>query len=541
MLYQRAIAGSPLSCICAASASLVFLTGEKKTLLETFSRGVWSVCGCFFLFLAMLVGVSTSEAQQLSIFQECDDCPEMVAIPAGSFLMGSPEDEPGSFAWERPRHTVNIRAFAIGRTEVTFGQWLACLRDEGCSRSPGEIPGLDFPVVRIDWNDAQEYVQWLSAKTGNQYRLPSESEWEYAARAGATGRFNTGDCITTQQANFDGSNPAAGCPQGVSLSGSTLVRSFPANAFGLYDTHGNVIEWVQDCWNNDYTGAPSDGSPWMTGFFNCTTAVLRGGSFESEGANVRLAFRAWLDRSIFADNLGFRVARVLDAGETPPPVDPVPLAPSPSLTSSDGVFKGSFEDSVSLEFSANNDQELLDWLVLERSEPSGTSGWFFGDPEIFPAHAGQPDEYVAADFNSTGDTGTISLWLVSPVIEFSSDSTVSFWTRSLDSSAFPDRLEVRACTGDSCGFIESGADAVGDFTVPLATINRELQANIDQTGISGYPNDWTRFEFGPAEGLPTSGTGRLAFRYFVVDAGLNGSNSLYIGLDTIRIRGKRVN
>ena len=188
-------------------------------------------------------------------FQDCLDCPTMLLIPGGTFTQGSPPDEPESNDDERPQHTVNVPAFALGQTEVTFDEWDACVADGGCSHNPDDEGWGrgDRPVINVSWNDAQEYVAWLSAETGEDYRLPSESEWEYATRAGTTGRFNTGDCITTDQANFDGRFPAQGCPTGIDRNQTLPVASFAPNAFGLYDTHGNVWEWVQDCWNASYT------------------------------------------------------------------------------------------------------------------------------------------------------------------------------------------------------------------------------------------------------------------------------------------------
>ncbi|QKK03982.1 MAG: formylglycine-generating enzyme family protein [Pseudomonadota bacterium] len=243
------------------------------------------------------------------VFSDCTDCPTMVIIPAGSFTQGSPPDEPQSYSDERPQHTVNVPAFAMGQHEVTFDEWDACVADGGCTHTPDDQGWGrgDRPVIAVNWNDAQQYVTWLSNKTGHTYRLPSESEWEYATRAGTTGRFNTGDCITTDQANFYGPDPAQGCPSG-EYRGQTLpVGSFAPNAFGLYDTHGNVWEWVQDCWNGSYEGAPTDGSAWMSG--DCSRAVLRGGSWSYDGRDVRSANRHWSPRGFRYGSLGFRVAR----------------------------------------------------------------------------------------------------------------------------------------------------------------------------------------------------------------------------------------
>ena len=245
-------------------------------------------------------------------FQDCPDCPIMVIIPAGSFVQGSPASEPQSLNRERPQRTVNVPAFALGETPVTFDQWDACVADGGCTHNPGDMGWGrgNRPVINVSWHDAQEYVDWLSVKTGRDYRLPSESEWEYATRAGTTGRFNTGDCITTAQANFDGFSPAQGCPSGIYRGQTTPVGSFEPNAFGLYDTHGNVWDWVQDCWNDSYNGAPTDGSAWMTG--DCNSAVLRGGSFLLGGSWARSASRILNSRDFRRSSNGIRVATSLD-------------------------------------------------------------------------------------------------------------------------------------------------------------------------------------------------------------------------------------
>ncbi len=245
-------------------------------------------------------------------FQDCDDCPTMVMIPSGTFVQGSPATEPESMPTERPQREVGVPAFAMGQTAVTFDEWEACVNDLGCTHNPGDQAwGRDSrPVINVSWDDAQEYVTWLSIKTGQDYRLPSESEWEYATRARTIGRFNTGDCITTEQANFNGTVPAKGCPVGIFRDQTEPVGSFSRNAFGLYDTHGNVSEWVQDCANLDYNGAPTDGSAWMSGF--CDFAVLRGGSWGNHGHQVRSASRNESNRDTRFINAGFRVARSVE-------------------------------------------------------------------------------------------------------------------------------------------------------------------------------------------------------------------------------------
>ena len=245
------------------------------------------------------------------VFQDCPDCPEMVVIPAGSFQMGSPSNEPQRDGDEGPQRRVTIPAFAMAKTEVTFNEWNACVADGSCSHRPGDQGWGrgNRPVINVSWNDAQEYVRWLSRTTGEEYRLPSESAWEYAARAGTTTRFNTGNCISTDQANFDGNFPPSGCSKGQYRKRTVAVGSFPGNAFGLHDMHGNVWEWVQDCWNDSYREAPSDGSAWLAG--DCGRAVLRGGSWTYYGQLLRSANRNGNPRDNRLNFIGFRPARPL--------------------------------------------------------------------------------------------------------------------------------------------------------------------------------------------------------------------------------------
>ena len=270
------------------------------------ARRTWFSRGRRFDFLGFRVVRALTPN---TTFSDCADCPTMVQIPAGTFVQGSPPDEPERASYEGPQRTVNVSAFALGQTEVTFAQWDACVADGGCSHDPSDSGWgrSDRPVINVSWDDAQEYITWLSNKTGQNYRLPSESEWEYATRAGTAGRFNTGDCITTDQANFWGGSPAQGCPTGVVRSQTVPVASFAPNGFGLHDTHGNVWEWVQDCWNTDFIGAPTNGNAWMTG--ECSRAVLRSGSWVNVGSNLRSASRNTTDRGFRVNYFGFRVAR----------------------------------------------------------------------------------------------------------------------------------------------------------------------------------------------------------------------------------------
>ncbi len=253
-----------------------------------------------------------SAASNPLIVKDCRDCPQMVVVPAGEFMMGSPGTEP--HRGTEAQHVVTIfRAFGVSRFEITFAEWDACAKDGGCRGFKPDAPwGRGrMPVVNVNWNDAAAYADWLSRKTGHTYRLLSEAEWEYAARAGSTTPFAFGPTLSAAQANFDASSKTELNPKGA-MRGKTLpVGSFPANAFGLNDMHGNVFEWVEDCWHDDYKGAPADGRAWLGNPAACGGRVLRGGSWEDSASELRAAARvggAATDRS--ADD-GFRVARDL--------------------------------------------------------------------------------------------------------------------------------------------------------------------------------------------------------------------------------------
>jgi uncharacterized repeat protein (TIGR02543 family) len=242
----------------------------------------------------------------------CPDCPQMVLIPSGSFVMGSPENELERRESEGPQRTVTVPGFALGETSVTVAQWNLCAADGGCPFVADTQGGerLQHPVTDVSWFDAQQYVTWLSGKTGFQYRLPSEAEYEYATRAGTAGRFYTGDCITTDDANFSGWQPAQGCPEGAYLANSTPVKTYPANPWGLYDMVGNTQDWVQDCWNDNYSGAPTDGSAWLEG--QCHLAALKGAAWHIGGRYIRSANRNSDPKDLRFYAIGFRVARNLD-------------------------------------------------------------------------------------------------------------------------------------------------------------------------------------------------------------------------------------
>lgn len=238
-----------------------------------------------------------------TVFKDCEDvCPEMVVVPAGSFTMGSPADEVGRNAAEGPRHPVAFGSpFAIGRYEVTFAEYDACVDAGGCIHRPGDQGWgrARRPVVAVSWNDAMEYTAWLSRHTGHRYTLPSESEWEYAARAGTSTPWHTGRAILTDDANI------------LNVFAKTVaVGAFPPNAFGLHDVHGNVQEWVLDCLDTGYIGVPNDGSAAANG--NCALQRLfRGGNFAAEPKDARSAYRGAAAQTGRWTGVGFRVVRAL--------------------------------------------------------------------------------------------------------------------------------------------------------------------------------------------------------------------------------------
>ncbi len=246
-------------------------------------------------------------------FQDCEVCPQMVVLPAGTITVGLPTDELGDQMTEGPQHEVNIAAsFAVGKFEVTFGEWDACFTDGGCSYTPddhGWGRGRQ-PVIRISWDDAQAYVQWLSGKTGDTYRLLTEAEWEYAARAGTATKFWWGAEPSHDYANYGKDFCCWGAVSGADVWKNTApVGSFPANAFGLHDMHGNVSEWVEDCWYF-YSSEPSDGAARTSGT-DCRERIFRGGSHRSPPRGMRSSSRDADPVGVRFLRRGFRVARTL--------------------------------------------------------------------------------------------------------------------------------------------------------------------------------------------------------------------------------------
>ena len=293
-----------------------------------------------------------------SVFRDCPDCPEMVVIPAGEFMMGSPSSEDGQADREGPRHQVTLKSFALGRFEVTRAEYAAfvsatghpdgdqCLTDDGRGnwewrwrngaswRDPRFRQGGDHPVVCVSWEDAQSYVAWLSRETGERYRLASEAEWEYAARAGTSTlrRYwgdSSGQCVHANGGDLslrrryrrvERFDSPASCDDG--MVHTAPVGSYEANAFGLFDMLGNVLEWVEDCWHENYEGAPRDGAAWVR---DCdgevwvrrsgdNRRVTRGGSWASSlnSSWLRFQSRGWAILAYRSSMYGFRVARTLD-------------------------------------------------------------------------------------------------------------------------------------------------------------------------------------------------------------------------------------
>jgi formylglycine-generating enzyme len=278
-------------------------------------------------------------------FKDCADCPEMVAIPAGKFVMGAaPGEEDRENLSEpfrhrsQPQRAVTIARFAIGKFEITRGQYRAFVQasgrgSDGCFfwngadfakdpardwRNPGYTQDDAHPVVCVSWEDASAYAQWLSQKTGKRYRLLTEAEWEYAARAGTAGARFWGDdamqaCVYANGADLATKSRIAdaGAGGGVHCDDrhayTAPVGSYRPNAFGLYDMLGNAGEWTQDCWNGNYHGAPQDGSAWTAG--DCVLRAVRGGAWDDVPQGLRAAYRVGSPTVIRLYSRGFRVAR----------------------------------------------------------------------------------------------------------------------------------------------------------------------------------------------------------------------------------------
>ncbi len=248
---------------------------------------------------------------------------DLVAIRSGTFLMGTEDEEierlvkkfnTDWFRREKPQHSVTVEPFFMGKYPVTQAQWRAIanlpLVDRDLNLDPSNFKGDKHPVENVSWEDAVEFCKRLSRKTGREYRLPSEAEWEYAARAETQTPFHFGETITSKLANYNGNYTYASEAKGEYREQTTDVGSFPPNAFGLYDLHGQVWEWCADTWHDNYEGAPTDGSAWTVGG-NDNRSLLRGGSLSLYPDNCRSAYRFRYSRDFVVFLIiGFRVVCV---------------------------------------------------------------------------------------------------------------------------------------------------------------------------------------------------------------------------------------
>ncbi|PPD31300.1 MAG: hypothetical protein CTY20_00745 [Hyphomicrobium sp.] len=262
---------------------------------------------------------AANPTQPGQVFRDCADCPEMVVVPAGSFMMGSPASEKGREADEGPQRRVTItKPLAVGRFEVTWAEWESCVAAKACDNGPVATAGGDQgwgkgkrPVINVSWNDAKAYAGWLSKKTGQPYRLLTEAEWEYAARAGTTTPFSFGATINPDQANYDGNYTYGSDTKGNYRGKTVEVGSLnQPNGFGLHDMHGNVWEWVEDCYANSYANAPTNATK-APDTKDCSR-VLRGGSWSNGPQLLRSAIRGWLLPDYLGRYFGFRLARTLN-------------------------------------------------------------------------------------------------------------------------------------------------------------------------------------------------------------------------------------
>jgi formylglycine-generating enzyme required for sulfatase activity len=282
---------------------------------------------CSAPLTVLTVSLLTRSAQPLSaaeecalkpknILRECDKCPEMIVVPAGSFTMGSPKDEPdrgepASQLEAQVRVTIP-KPFAVGEYAMTFDEWDACVADGGCGGYKPSDEGWGRgrrPVINVSWDDAQKYVSWVNGKTGKTYRLLSEAEREYVTRAGTTAPFWWGSTITPKQANYDGTYAYNGGSKGQNRKQTVPVDSFAPNPWGLYNVHGNVYEWTEGCWNDSNNGNPGDGGAGTRG--DCRSRILRGGSWSMSPGELRAASRFLMSSDLRDERFGFRVARTL--------------------------------------------------------------------------------------------------------------------------------------------------------------------------------------------------------------------------------------
>ncbi|MGP0091849.1 MAG: formylglycine-generating enzyme family protein [Xanthobacteraceae bacterium] len=313
---------------------------------------ILSALACAVALLSVGVRAELAQTQSLSfsqkgslkprdVFKECDKCPEMVVVTPGSFTMGAPTSEADRNDNEGPRHWVKIaKPFAVGRYHVSVDQFSAFVTETGYDtgsrcwtfedgvaeerearswRNPGFEQTGSHPAVCLSWSDAKAYVAWLAKKSGRDYRLLTEAQWEYVTRAGSTTPFWWGSSISTDQANYDGDFAYGRGSKGEYRRQTVPVDSFQPNGFGLYQVHGNAWQWVEDCWHKNYHGAPSDGSPWVSG--TCDRRALRGGSWFNLPRDLRAAVRSGDAANVRLNIVGFRVAitSLTGVGATIPP------------------------------------------------------------------------------------------------------------------------------------------------------------------------------------------------------------------------------
>jgi formylglycine-generating enzyme required for sulfatase activity/serine/threonine protein kinase len=292
------------------AASKLNTIEAHESYIAAFPRGDWVA--------AALEAIDQLTLRPGKTFRDCADCPTMVVIPAGSFWQGSEDSAPLALRMEKPRRMVTIsESFAVGVFEITLAQWDRCVADGGCSTRPNDNGWGrgNRPVIMVSWNDAQEYAAWISKQTGQRYRLPSESEWEYFARAGEEGDWPGGNpAFACNYGNIAGSETAVAWQHDECSDGAILetlpVGSFKANAFGVHDVIGNVGEWTLDCMNLSYLDAPADGSAWSRGI--CSSRMTRGGSWITGTRDIRLPARFNLKTGDRNDFTGFRLVRIVE-------------------------------------------------------------------------------------------------------------------------------------------------------------------------------------------------------------------------------------
>lgn len=330
---ERWIASRPQSAPMPTSETIAFVAQSRRAAVSRRRRGIALASAVALMMLAGLVAwwqqdwlktrlyvlknvkvLTTAQENALKpgqSFSECTGCPEMMVLPRGSFMMGSPDGQGEKN--EHPQHNVTIaQPLAVSKFVVTFAQWDVCAAQGGCIAhvlDNGWGRGSQ-PVVNVSWNEAKEYVAWLSLVTGRIYRLLSEAEFEYAARAGTTTAYPWGDDVKPGGVAMAKCN---GCSNEPDANQTAPVGSFPPNGFGLYDMAGNVWEWTEDCWHTSYNGAPTDGMSWSGDDWECTDRTMRGGSWFNLPHFIRTATRKGFIPASRDNGIGFRVARTLAA------------------------------------------------------------------------------------------------------------------------------------------------------------------------------------------------------------------------------------